>query len=361
MRYHSVDILRTVAIVVMVLVHFSENLSGIILPITGLGAPLFIFLSGLSYHFWLSGRIKRNTPDEIISKVTIRRGLFLFGVGFAFNILVWLPEDTFNWDVLTFIGFALLILNVMRHQQAIISIAVGVVVIVISPALRAIAEYPEYWISGYYEGDLTLSDLFVGFLVTGYFPVFPWIAYSLFGFAVGSIFFPVYEGSKEKSVLPLAILGFLMISLSVVTSLFQSSFHETIGKHVFTGWRMFPPSGQYLLATIGNAFLLFSLLYHYIDRNSFVMENRKSLRIFQTFSQYSFTIYLVHHVVHLWPLWGYGLFLGAETTEYWQKAIPFAISLPLGGVFLLICYLVLSRLDSEKNYGIEGWMRWLCD
>ncbi len=41
MRYASIDILRTIALVVMVLVHFSDNLAGAVLPIAGFGAPLF--------------------------------------------------------------------------------------------------------------------------------------------------------------------------------------------------------------------------------------------------------------------------------------------------------------------------------
>ncbi len=74
------------------------------LPIAGLGAPLFVFLSGVGYRLWVAGQVARGKSDLEISKTTIRRGLFVIGTGFVFNILVWLPEDTFIWDVLTFIG-----------------------------------------------------------------------------------------------------------------------------------------------------------------------------------------------------------------------------------------------------------------
>ena len=114
MRYVSIDILRTFAIVVMVFVHFAENLAGFEFPGAGFGAPIFALLSGVGYRLWLEGRRARGASQEEISKVSIRRGLFVLGVGFLFNVLVWLPEDTFNWDVLTLIGAALLILNGKR-------------------------------------------------------------------------------------------------------------------------------------------------------------------------------------------------------------------------------------------------------
>src|SRR5690349_14889571 len=106
MRYISIDILRTLAIFLMVIVHFVENLSGSNFVPSGFGAPLFTLLVGVSYSLWLKSQEKRQRSDSEISKITVRRGLFLFGVGFLFNIVVWLPEDTYNWDVLTFIGAA---------------------------------------------------------------------------------------------------------------------------------------------------------------------------------------------------------------------------------------------------------------
>ena len=115
MRFASIDVLRTFAIFVMVLVHFGENLSGYVSPLTGFGAPLFAFLSAVSYYLWVQGQISRGKSQEEISKVSVRRGLFVIGIGFLFNIFVWLPEDTFNWDVLTFVGTALILLDGFRR------------------------------------------------------------------------------------------------------------------------------------------------------------------------------------------------------------------------------------------------------
>ena len=129
-RHASIDLLRAMAIVLMVVVHFVENLSGWYdggqgpfegvhrvwwLP-TGFAAPLFTSLSGMSYRLWADEQARRGHSGDTISKRTVRRGLFLIGLGFAFNVLVWLPEDVFNWDVLTLIGCGLLALDLARRM-----------------------------------------------------------------------------------------------------------------------------------------------------------------------------------------------------------------------------------------------------
>ena len=128
MRHLSIDILRTAAIFMMVLVHFVENLSATYdtqdsggHPLTpwwlpsGLAAPLFTLLTGVSYAIWLGVQQRRGVSEDEVNRRTVRRGLFLIGLGFAFNIFVWLPEDTFNWDVLTLIGTAMLAFSFVRH------------------------------------------------------------------------------------------------------------------------------------------------------------------------------------------------------------------------------------------------------
>jgi uncharacterized membrane protein len=126
MRRPSIDLLRTVAIVLMVLVHFVENLSGqqsrVWLP-TGIAAPIFAFLAGFSHWLWRRGLEDRRVSLSEISRRAVRRGLSLIAIGFAFNVLVWMPEDTFNWDVLTFLGSSLLILELLHDQPRLVWLA----------------------------------------------------------------------------------------------------------------------------------------------------------------------------------------------------------------------------------------------
>jgi uncharacterized membrane protein len=378
MRYSSIDCLKTIAIVVMVLVHFAENLSGIALPITGLGAPLFTFLSGLSYRLWVCGLEAKGTSEEEISKRSIRRGLFVFAMGFAFNVLIWLPEDTFNWDVLTMIGFALLVLNGLRRLPMAISIILALGTILISPLLRGMADYQAYWVSGYFEVDLTLPDVLIGFFATGFIPIFPWISYSIAGLVTGTIMFreqsdslsgkSVVSSDGRNSFLSTSIsngllpvlTGCALMSFSGVLLAVRPYLPKVLSTHFLEGWHMFPPTIEYVLATIGMAFLLFGLAHRWIDRNRSRFFTAGMLDITKTFSQYSFTIYVVHHIVHLWPLWVYGFIMEHEN-YYWQEAMSLSWSMPLAILFLTACYFVLRKIGPDRRLGIEGWMRWLCD
>jgi len=223
-RQRSVDLLRALAIVLMVVVHFAENLSGWHggaggafagvhqtwwLP-TGFAAPTFTFLSGLSYRLWLERQRQRGVGEEAIAKRTVRRGLFLIGLGFSFNVLVWLPEDVFNWDILTLIGLGLLVLAVARWVPDRAVLFSAAVIIAASPALRLAADYAAFWANGYFDYDFTIADVTLGWLVTGYFPLFPWLAFPLAGYALGPVVFET-EGTVPRRW-PLVIGGGLLVA-----------------------------------------------------------------------------------------------------------------------------------------------------
>lgn len=361
MRYTSIDILRAIAIALMVQVHFLENLSGAIgVGPTGFAAPLFTFLSGVSYRLWLNSQLAKGRKDTDISKITIRRGLFLFGTGFLFNILVWLPEDTFNWDILTFIGAAYVLFNVVRKMPAPIPPLVCVCVYLISPYLRALSDYPAYWLNGYFECDLTLSQVSLGFLVNGFFPLFPWLIYPIAGFAVGGCLFPISRRSPQ-ALNRLLMLGIGLLTASGLAILLRSYSPAAVQAVWLKGWTMFPASAEYVLGTLGIAVTSFTVLHRWGDSQPFFAQDRFIGRVATTFSSHSFSIYLLHHMVHIWPLWIYGVTYGDEPTEFWQKALPIYWSLPLAAAFLVCCYPLLRWMDRHRVRGVEGLMRWICD
>jgi len=363
MRYPSIDVLRMAAIFLMVLVHFTENLSGTpsyaLLP-TGFGAPMFAFLSGVSYRLWVQSQEGRGRSDDEISKRTIRRGLFLLGLGFAFNIFVWLPEDTYNWDVLTFIGVGLMFLNVARKLDRSILLLMCVMALIVSPLLRATSDYDYYWENGYFKTDLTLTDVLLGFLSNGYFPILPWLIFPVTGFVVASLLIPASTSSPSATA-RLGFLGAGLVAASGIALALRSSTSATVQKYLLTGWTMFPPSTEYCAGALGFTLLAFLLARRWIDSNPrFAPEGRWAI-VARTFSAHSLSIYVLHHLVHLWPLWIYGTATGHEATHYWQSAMPATVSLPLSLLFVVLCYLLFRWMDRTGRGGIERLMRWVCD
>jgi hypothetical protein len=62
--------------------------------------------------------------------------------------------------------------------------------------------------------------------------------------------------------------------------------------------------------------VLFALGRRWVDSNP-ALAKRKSLLVFtQTFSQHSLSIYLLHHAVHIWPMWVCGAATGHEPTHF---------------------------------------------
>lgn len=360
MRLLSIDILRTFAVCLMILVHFTENLSGYDWILGGFGAPLFTFLSGVSYRLWLTRQEAQGVSDDTISKRTIRRGLFLFGLGIAFNILVWLPEDTFNWDVLTLIGTGYLLLDWARRVPLVLPLFVAVLVFALSPYLRVLADTPAYWTQGRFECDLTLRDVLLGYLVNGYFPLFPWILYPLVGYVVGSVLFS-RPTPPRGALLRLGLLGAALIVVSVLATTFRPYAPERITRVVLIGWSMFPPSPEYVARTLGIALLAFALLHRWLDPWATARKPRWLERLVTPLSKHSLSIYLLHHVVHLWPLWVYGAYQGQEPTYYWRQAVNVGLAFFLGSLCIVGCYLCCLWLDWSRRKGVEGWMRWVCD
>lgn len=369
-RQASIDVLRAVAIVLMVVVHFVENLSGWYdagsglfegvhrvwwLP-TGFAAPTFTLLSGMSYRLWLGVQTQRGLSDETISQRTVRRGLFLIGLGFAFNVLVWLPEDVFNWDILTLIGLSLIVLDVARRMPDWVVMMAVALIIAVSPAMRVAADYASSWQAGYFDYDFTLTDVLLGWLVVGYFPVFPWLAFPLLGHALAAWLF---EGNRDGRPRLVAAAGAAGIAIALAITATSDALPAAIIGAGGRGWTMFPASTAYCLGTAGSVTLAAASLHVLLDgqpdRRAWLLDWATPL------SRHALSMYLLHHVVHVWPLWVWGAATTGEATALWQVAMPPAASLTLAAGFLVAAAMLFRWMDRQRIPSAESLMRWLCD
>jgi uncharacterized membrane protein len=364
-RQRSVDLLRVLAIGLMVVVHFAENLSGWYggaggtfagvhrtwwLP-TGFAAPTFTFLSGLSYRLWLEAQRERDVSEETISKRTVRRGLFLIGLGFAFNVLVWLPEDVFNWDILTLIGGGLLVLGVARWLPDPAILFAAAVIVAVSPALRVAAGYDAFWTEGYFDYDFTIADVTLGWLVTGYFPMFPWLAFPLAGYALAP---RLLAGGRSG---PLAAAGLVALAAALIVA--WPGLPAAITGAASRAWAMFPATTAYVLSTLGGVMLALVITHRLLDGDptcgGWLMTWAAPL------SRHALSVYLLHHLVHVWPLWAAGLVTTGEATSLWQMAMPVGWAIGLAAAFLVAAAVGFRWVDRHRLPSAESLMRWLCD
>lgn len=217
-RFISIDMMRALAIAGMVLCHFVITWSApeIDQPLFFFGnhvlgdwpAAFFTFLVGVSLAISIARREDKGEDKKENRLRGIKRGLFVFAVGLLLALCISGPESIFSWDVLTLIGTALILLQLIRDVRPawIASGCVGIVLI--TPYLQQAAGYLNYW-GGAIQQDMVTGSLVPnilfdtvayysqgfgmdavnGFLFTGYFPVFPWIIFPLIGFLTGKILF----------------------------------------------------------------------------------------------------------------------------------------------------------------------------
>ena len=376
MRLLSVDILRTLAIVMMVLVHFVENLAAGYwsagnetvafhspwwLPMS-LAAPLFTLLVGISYRAWVTVLTERGTPNEVISKRSVRRGLFLIGLGFLFNIFVWLPEDTFNWDILTFIGSALLLLNLIRSMPTEVLPVVGFIIVMISPTLRIVADYPAFWTNAHFDYEFTLTDVIQGYLVTGYFPLFPWLLFPVAGYSIAPLVLPG-QNRTDRLISPqhFSRLGILLLSVALLVRF--APLEAPLGSEL--RYSMFPASSRYLFSVLTGGIGSLLILHCLVDlRPTDTRDRQQSLsatQICRVISRHSLSLYLLHHVVHIWPLWVYGLASTGEPTSHWQTLMPASAAAGLAVLFCVGSVPLFLLIDRRGWPTVETVMRWVAD
>lgn len=364
LRQTSIDLLRSVAICLMIVVHFVENLSAghdaastalaARLP-AGVAAPLFLFLVGVNYRLWADVQADGGRSSTTISKRSVRRGLFLLGAGFAFNVLVWLPEDTFNWDVLTFVGMALLVLDVARRMPPPTVMCGAGLILAVSPVLRGVADYAAYWQQPWFDYDFTLSDVALGGLVVGYFPLFPWLVLPLTGFLVA----PLVFGPRARPSRVFGITGGLAAAAAGALAAWPA-LPVRWRAGAADGWSMFPASTAYILGSTALALGSLMLLHALLDRPVASGWRERIAAWTGPFSRHSFSIYVLHHLVHVWPLWIADLTGDADAT-CWQTALPASAALALGAACIVGCGLLFVWVDRLRLPSLERLMRWVCD
>jgi uncharacterized membrane protein len=372
-RYLSIDVLRALAILLMVQIHFVEYLSAeqhtpqLLYDICGylglLPAPLFTLLAGLSYSLWLGAQKRAGRSEDDIVKYSFRRGMFVFILGFAVNVFIWLPEKTFMWDILTTLGAAALILAAVRNWHPGILLAICVAILIASPPLRDAAQYDNYWVGEDFQYDFTLKDVGLGFLLNGYFPLLPWLIYPLAGFALGQYFYPHDEDEAMSLPLALPLLGAALVALALVAMVLEPHVPAWAANYYVNDFPddFYPATTVFVVGTLGGIMLGLWVLNVALDINPRVTGTGRVLTFFRRYSYFALTIYVVHLAIHVWPLliaaaWQQK----ASIYGYFGVATSTPVALGLAVVFIAAFYPCLVLLERHKRFSLEHMMRWCC-
>jgi uncharacterized membrane protein len=369
-RYFSIDILRAVAILLMIQVHavdhFSEDIAdpaylyNLSQLFGHMSAPLFTLLSGLSFSLWLGAQKRAAVSTDEIVKYGLRRGMFVFGLGLVVNIFIWLPDATFDWDILALIGASAMILVGVRNWRPRTLIAICLVILLVSPPLRDLVNYPSYWRDGELEYETNLGEVLVAFFLSAYFPLLPWLIFPLIGFVLGQVFYP---DEKEASLpLSLPLLGAALLALALIGALVGPQMPDWVAKYYATGWPtgFYPATTVFILGSLGGIFIGLWIMNHAIDLNRRVTGTGPVLMFFRRYSYFALTAYVVHLAVQLWPMWILAWWEKKGSIDYYSgKFASLPTALVSAFVLIIVLYLFFIFLDRYKKYSLEYFMRWI--
>ncbi len=216
-RLWEIDALRGIAVVAMVLYHFSYDLAyfgifGVGFFRSGLGLETgraigtsFIFLAGLSLTLSYRRALARRSPGQELFRKYLGRGLRIFSYGLLITFLTWIfvPREMIVFGVLHLIGVSIVLAYPFLGLR-LPNVALGAGCIVLGLYLGNFGtDHP--W--------LAWLGIRPDFFMLDYWPIFPWFGVVLLGVFAGNA---LYGNQRKRTaraapplraVRPLTFLG----------------------------------------------------------------------------------------------------------------------------------------------------------
>ena len=380
-RVDSVDVLRALALIGMVICHypiflssgegrdamlyfFSNHLLG-----GDCAASWFVFLVGLSQV--LSIKKRDTAPNKNVSRVIIR-GMAIFVIGLLFLLVIQGYEELWDWDILTFIGATTIILLLCRKAPSWGLILFCSVVFFITPWLRSFIDIAPFyggkfesvkWISDFipnfifdpvkdYDGGKTVLDNVIGFFLIGQFPLLPWIIFPVTGFVIGRRMTQNLLAADSPFILIIGMMFTFMGLFTAYAGSIKSGF--SVANDYITPLSFYPISFSLIMFLVGVVLILFIFLWHIYDANP---DNTKPPGMFLIYcrqiSKYSLTIYVSHFALFFMPLRIIKLTTG---TYYLRDLVSTPVAFALAVLLMILYYPLLKLWDKAGGKYSFEWL-----
>lgn len=381
-RVDSVDVLRGLALIGMVLCHYPIFLSNgagadgmaYFLANHLLGgdfaASWFVFLVGLSQV--LSAKKRGPAEGHTVTRALLR-GLIIFLVGLLFLLVIQGYEEMWDWDILTFIGATTVLLIPCRRAPSWLLLVFCCAVLFITPWLRSFIDIAPFyggkfesvkWISDYipnfiydpafdYDGGGTLFFNIIGFFLIGQFPLLPWTIFPVIGFVIGRrIAQDRFTADSPLVAIVGAALSLPGLYIAYAASLIRPS--PSVANDYIAALSFYPCSYTMVTFLAGIVLILFVLLWRVYDaKPGKTGKTGLFLAYCRQMSRYSLTIYVTHFALIFIPL----RIVQLATGKYYLKdAMGSSTALAIALVLLILYYPLLRAWDrAGGKYSFE-WL-----
>lgn len=337
-RLYFIDIIRALAILMMLQGHFVETLlepnyqnSDFILYqvwyyLRGITAPIFFTISGLVFSYLLLKAKVENTLRLRIKK-GLQRGVMLIGIGYLLRIPI------FNWfigvfdtyflivDVLQCIGISIILILIVYLLTLKNTLFFSILMLLTS--LLVFSFEPLYQ-------TLELRQVpivFANYLTTSngsLFTLLPWFGYMAFGSFIAT-FFHLY-GMKPNFKVKMILL---LISIGAVFIFFSNKIVLYLGASLRISALVDASNYNYLFPRLGQVMLLFAVVYG--------LEKYLKHSIILKIGQKTLSIYIIHFIILYGSFTGFGLsqLIGSKLS-IWQTIVGVILFL------VLVCTIALN-------------------
>lgn len=288
-REITFDIMRGLAIVLMICANAMGELlvephSYFMCVVGSIAAPMFIIISGLMVALTMSRK-------DYEFNHYLKRGAIVVGAGVFLDVIIWSIYPFTFCEVLYLIGISIpLVYLFMNIKNEWFRWIIILFILIITPYLQGILGYTDYPTEINLDGTITLdskhpTSILNHFIIDGWFPLFPWLAFAFLGANLYSLSQKYNEISSSSKAFVAVIAIILIFAGFGLWAVFDPNL---VVRHGYSEL-FYPPTYGFMLWSIGFIILLFVIIKSTDELNIW--------KPFVVFGKTALFVYLLHFAI----------------------------------------------------------------
>jgi surface polysaccharide O-acyltransferase-like enzyme len=331
-RIETLDIIRGMAIAMMVFTHFYGY---IVDPheidmlqfarLDGLASwwcvPLFYFIIGYTLVIQIDRKSRDGYSNRELRKYILVRSFLIYCYGIILNMYQLGLQYIWHWSTLQIISIGYIVTYVLRNTSNFVRILLSIAILFTSFALA------PYYGAHRYQGEWDLLRFVEGLIYSGGNPIFPWIVY----FLIGSIL-------PNLKIRKIGVIQTCFILVLLLTVAIMIRKYIPITKY--------PATLTYNLVFMSASILLFVVIF-------WVREIKRSgvlvFYSFKVFGMYPLTIFMGHIIIGMYLIKFFNIFRQGNLVEFLLIYVM---------TFIFIVAIGHLWQKNEFKYSLDWLLRW---